>query len=85
MANEEPLTIELERSDQLKQTQILEHATFYTIDNSVSLLLNHQYNQKNIVTTIDIKDWNKSREVFETELRRRGIKKGHILDAGRFT
>jgi hypothetical protein len=79
MANDEPQALELEQSDRLKQTHILSRGIFYTIDNSVSLLLNHEYDQKNIVITIDIRDWNKTHEVFESQLKRKGIKDEHIL------
>jgi hypothetical protein len=76
--DDELMAIELEQSDQLKQTQILNHGTFYTTNNTISLLLNHKYDQKNIVVAIDVKDWNKSKEVFKSELNDRGIKKQHI-------
>ncbi len=76
--DDEPMAIELEQSDQLKQTQILSHGTFYTTDSSVRLLLNHKYDQKHIVVGLDVNDWNKSKQDFKCELNDRGIKKRHI-------
>lgn len=77
--DDEPTAIELEQSDELRQTQILSRGIFYTKDNSISLLLNHQYNQRNVVITIDTQNWNNTHEVFESQLKRKGIKQQHVL------
>jgi hypothetical protein len=77
--DDEPQAIDLEQSEQLRQTQILSRCIFYTKDTTLDLLLNHQYDRKSVVVKIDIQDWNNASEVFERQLRRKGIKQEHVL------
>ncbi|MFL6421685.1 MAG: hypothetical protein ACJ71P_20080 [Nitrososphaeraceae archaeon] len=41
-------------------------------------MLNHRYNGKSIVFSVDKKDWNKTHSIFEKQLRQRDISKEHI-------
>jgi Protein of unknown function, DUF488 len=78
MIDEGPNEIELGLTPQLEKEGIVTRAVFYRKAGSVQVLLNHQYESKSIVTSIDIKNWNDTQELFEKTLKRRGIKDQHI-------
>lgn len=59
MANE----IELELTPSLKETEVVSSFIFYTKTDAIQLLLNHQYEQKSVIVTIDKRDWNKTHDV----------------------
>jgi hypothetical protein len=71
--------LELELTPELKQAGIVERFAFYSETNAIHILLNHQYTRKNIVFSVDKKDWNRTHKIFEKQLKQKGISKEHIL------
>jgi hypothetical protein len=71
--------LEFELTPELKQAGIVERFAFYSETNAIHILLNHQYTRKSIVFSVDKKDWNKTHNVFEKQLKQKGISKEHIL------
>jgi hypothetical protein len=78
MIDDGPNEIELEQSPQLQKEGIVNRFVFYRKTSSVQVLLNHQYESKSIVSSIDIHNWNNTHDVFEKTLKRRGVNKQHI-------
>src|ERR671932_229334 len=77
--NREKHVIDLELTPELKQAGIVERFAFYTETNAIHILLNHQYTRKSIVISVDKKDWNKTHNIFEKQLKQKGVSKEHIL------
>jgi hypothetical protein len=75
--------VDLELTPELEQTGIVERFAFYADTNAIHILLNHQYARKSIVVSVDKKDWNKTHNVFEKQLKQKGISKEHILQPSR--
>src|SRR5215217_3509775 len=78
MIDDGPNEIHLQLTPQLEKEGIITRAVFYRKTSSVQVLLNHQYESKSIVTSIDLKDWNNTHDIFEQALKRKGVKKHHI-------
>jgi hypothetical protein len=76
MIDEGPNEIELQLTRQLEK--IVTRAVFYRNTGGVQLLLNHEYKSKSIVASIDVKNWNNTHDIFQKELKRKGIKQRHI-------
>ena len=77
--NREKHIVDLELTPELEQTGIVERFAFYADANAIHILLNHQYTRKSIVFSVDKKDWNKTHNIFEKQLKQEGISKEHIL------
>jgi hypothetical protein len=71
--------LELELTPELKQAGIIERFAFFSETNAIHILLNHQYTRKSIVFSVDKKDWNKTHNIFEKQLKQKSISKEHIL------
>jgi hypothetical protein len=79
MIEEGPNETELELTPRLQKEGIVNRFIFYRQTSSIQVLLNHQYESKSIVASINVKDWNSVHETFEKALKRKGIKQHHIL------
>jgi hypothetical protein len=78
MIDEGPNEIDLQLTSQLEREGIVTRAVFYRKTSGLQVLLNHQYDSKSIVVSIDINDWNSARDIFEKALKRKGVKAHHI-------
>jgi hypothetical protein len=78
MTDEGPNEIDLQLTSQLEKEGIVTRAVFYRKTSGIQVLLNHQYDSKTIVTSIDLKDWNNTHDIFEKTLKRKGVKAQHI-------
>lgn len=78
MIDDGPNEIELELTPRLQNEGIVNRFVFYRKTSSIQVLLNHQYESKSVVASIDIENWNNVHEVFEKALKRKGIKQRHI-------
>jgi hypothetical protein len=77
--NREKHVIDLELTPELEQSGIVERFAFYADTNAIHILLNHQYTRKSIVFSVDKRDWNKTHNVFEKQLKQKSVSKGHIM------
>ena len=77
--NREKNIVELELTPELEQAGIVERYAYYVETNAIHILLNHQYTRKSIVFSVDKKDWNKTHNIFEKQLKQKGISKKHML------
>jgi hypothetical protein len=71
--------LELELTPQLKQAGIVNRFAYYRKTNAIQVLLNHHYDSKSIVFSVDKRNWNKTHSIFERQLKQKGISKEHIL------
>ena len=69
--NREKHIVELELTPELEESGIVERFAFYTETNAIQVLLNHQYTHKSIVFSVDKKDWNKTHNIFEKQLKQK--------------
>jgi superfamily II DNA/RNA helicase len=76
--NREKHVVELELTPELEQTGIVERYAYYAETNAIHILLNHQYMRKSIVFSVYKNDWNKTHNIFEKQLKQKGISKEHI-------
>jgi hypothetical protein len=78
--NNKCLKLELELTPKLNEAAIVDRFTFYRQTNSVCVLLNHAYDRKSIIFTIDNSNWNKTIDIFKKRLKQKGIiNQEHIL------
>jgi hypothetical protein len=77
-ANDNKYIVDLKLTSELRQTGTVNRFAFYKKTNAIQVLLNHRYNGKSIVFSVDKKDWNKTHSIFEKQLRQRDISKEHI-------
>ena len=77
--NREKHIVELELTPELEQSGIGGRFAFYADTNAIHISLNHQYTRKSIVFSVDKKDWNKTHNIFEKQLKQKGISKEHIM------
>jgi hypothetical protein len=76
--NNNPHVIDLELTSELTQTGIVNRFAFYRKTNAIQVLLNHHYDSKSIVFSVDKRDWNNTHSIFEKQLKQKGIDKKHI-------
>jgi hypothetical protein len=77
--NGENNIVELELTPELDEVGIVERYAYCAETNAIHILLNHQYTGKSVVFSVDKKDWNKTHNIFEKQLKQKGISKEHIL------
>jgi hypothetical protein len=70
--------IQLELETKLSQSGIVGSFVFNTKGNSVILSLNHAYDQKTVISPINIRQWIRSVDNFIKQLKRKEINKEHI-------
>src|SRR5919205_972770 len=71
--------VNLQLTSRLRETGIVSRFVFNMKTNSIILLLNHAYEEKNIIFTPNKKDWNKTHDLFQRKLKQNHIEQEHIL------
>ena len=74
-------TIELELTPQVKESEIVTSFVFRRNINSIILSLNHIYDKKIVICPIDNFNWSKTSGSFTKQLKKKGLRKDHILAA----
>jgi hypothetical protein len=70
--------VSLELSNEVREGNIVTSFVFNRKTNSVILCLNHAYDKKTIVASLDFSKWSKSVDNFEEQLKKKGVKEQHI-------